>query len=451
VAALDGLRFIAALCVLIAHGYEYVIVQGSTDTPGLLARVIESLAVPGMTLFFVLSGFVIHLNYSRTAARGWTGTFDFFIARFSRLYPLFLLVFAFDFWRLLSAEGFLSGKPKLDFDLFGPLPFYLSFTQTWLPIPHDGHLVFVHYGSLTGAAQATGAMWSLSLEFLFYATYPWIANLISRLRGATLAICAILISLIAITYYAWCSSHMSIILDLGRRLFGSPSVASEFGAWVTFYSPFGRMTEFLLGAFAAQQYLSGSKESGIFARWPTVSTAAAATTFVGIFVVTVLSGSPIGTFIGLCTASVVALLMLLAVQYTTSVSRSLSGALVVSLGEASYSLYLLHWYTMTQWAAPYAYPLSFSGRIAVYLAGMTITIAISRFVFVFFERPSMKWLRRNFKPLRLGLTLGVAFVLITGLSVAASMQTHAVRRLCASIQSMDCSALGIVRVPANAR
>src|SRR5262245_23941149 len=94
--ALDGLRFVAAFCVLITHGYEYVISQGSTAPEGSVALLLKSLAAPGMTLFFVLSGFVIHLNYSGTATKDWAGTFDFFIARFSRLYPLFLVVFAFD-------------------------------------------------------------------------------------------------------------------------------------------------------------------------------------------------------------------------------------------------------------------------------------------------------------------------------------------------------------------
>ena len=48
---------------------------------------------------------------------------------------------------------------------------------------------------------------------------------------------------------------------------------------------------------------------------------------------------------------------------------------------------------MTQWVAPIAYPMSFEQRIAIYLAGMAITVAISRLVFVIFERPSMRWLR----------------------------------------------------------
>ena len=48
-----------------------------------------------LTLFFVLSGFVIFLNYSRSIGTG-IGLWNFFVARFARLYPLFFLCVAFD-------------------------------------------------------------------------------------------------------------------------------------------------------------------------------------------------------------------------------------------------------------------------------------------------------------------------------------------------------------------
>ena len=47
----------------------------------------------GMTTFFVLSGFVIHYNYgANIAAKGAPAIRSFLIARFARLYPLYLLV-----------------------------------------------------------------------------------------------------------------------------------------------------------------------------------------------------------------------------------------------------------------------------------------------------------------------------------------------------------------------
>jgi peptidoglycan/LPS O-acetylase OafA/YrhL len=61
--ALDGLRFVAAFFVMAAHGYWYLICFQNADNVDALAHAIITLASYGMTLFFVLSGFVIHLNY----------------------------------------------------------------------------------------------------------------------------------------------------------------------------------------------------------------------------------------------------------------------------------------------------------------------------------------------------------------------------------------------------
>src|SRR5262249_2161334 len=97
--------------------------QASASPAGPVLSLMWALPGVGMTLFFVLSGFVIHLNYHGIVRAGRGGTADFFIARFARLYPMFLVVFAIEFLHLLWIEGYFSGAPRLDFDLFGPLPF----------------------------------------------------------------------------------------------------------------------------------------------------------------------------------------------------------------------------------------------------------------------------------------------------------------------------------------
>jgi len=86
--ALTGLRFVAAFSILLGHTVEWTS-PFTTDTPIIH---ITAISIYGMPLFFVLSGFVIHLNYARLfqkqpfpVAMG-----DFLIARFARLYPLYL-------------------------------------------------------------------------------------------------------------------------------------------------------------------------------------------------------------------------------------------------------------------------------------------------------------------------------------------------------------------------
>src|ERR1700676_2943376 len=89
VPGLTGLRFVAAFCVLIAHCLA-ILMRGHEAT--FVFWLMQS-ANFGMTLFFVLSGFVIHYNYATLVTKGrLRGIANFLWARFARLYPLFLLI-----------------------------------------------------------------------------------------------------------------------------------------------------------------------------------------------------------------------------------------------------------------------------------------------------------------------------------------------------------------------
>src|ERR1044071_4438193 len=78
--SLDLVRGLAALVVLIYHvdfmfGLRHWLMHG-----GYLA----------VDLFFVLSGFVLSLNYGRSIADGSLGIRKYAVARMARLFPLFL-------------------------------------------------------------------------------------------------------------------------------------------------------------------------------------------------------------------------------------------------------------------------------------------------------------------------------------------------------------------------
>src|ERR1700726_4518484 len=91
VPALTGLRFLAAFSVLLAHGLSATLTNNEPPN-GAVLWLMEASGF-GMTLFFVLSGFVIHYNYAGLVTDGrWRGIAAFFWARFARLYPLFLLM-----------------------------------------------------------------------------------------------------------------------------------------------------------------------------------------------------------------------------------------------------------------------------------------------------------------------------------------------------------------------
>src|ERR1700693_5083936 len=88
--ALTGLRFIAALSVVLAHAVGLL---PDGQLPIGVTGWIGTAAGFGMTLFFVLSGFVIHYNYHNLVVQGGaSGIGEFLWARFSRLYPMFVVI-----------------------------------------------------------------------------------------------------------------------------------------------------------------------------------------------------------------------------------------------------------------------------------------------------------------------------------------------------------------------
>ena len=142
--ALTGIRFLAALTVVIAHGM--VLVVQFSNTPRFIGE-IRNFSGLGMSLFFVLSGFVIHYNYRESVTKPY-GIYNFFIARFARLYPLFISVFVAEL-----VYAFVRHRiPPFGFDLRA-LPYYLTLTQTWWYAVFKDHSLIYQFGEV---AQVLG-------------------------------------------------------------------------------------------------------------------------------------------------------------------------------------------------------------------------------------------------------------------------------------------------------
>ena len=167
--ALTGLRFLAALSVAIAHGAA-ITIQFKDPSPeaALVKFWLQNGAGFGMTLFFVLSGFVIHYNYSGIiASQGARGFAQFMWARFSRLYPLFLVVLVVDIVlgaRLFDAVG--TAPTGAIMPTIAALPYYLTLTQSWFYTVIDNNSLIYQIGN------AAPPMWSISTEWFFYLCYP---------------------------------------------------------------------------------------------------------------------------------------------------------------------------------------------------------------------------------------------------------------------------------------
>ncbi len=173
--ALDGLRGIAILLVLMGHS----VFQMETDSR-LLSRLLSlgRLSWSGVDLFFVLSGFLIGgiLLDARASPRYFR---TFYIRRAYRILPLYAVVTSIFLLRHLPFH-FISGNLGNFSPLTIPWASYVTLTQNiWM----------VGLGWFGPPAMAV--TWSLAVEEQFYLTIPL---LIRKIRRELLA--AVLISVV---------------------------------------------------------------------------------------------------------------------------------------------------------------------------------------------------------------------------------------------------------------
>src|SRR5277367_6237893 len=155
---LDVLRAAAFLMVLSVHfcAINNWLVPWKGEFPDYSNRPWWSLPLTpftwgmyGVALFFVISGYCIHLSYLRyPTSFEWKG---FFWRRFLRLYPAYIVSIA----ACLALQGFRHHQ------------------QDWSVWQIPTHLLFIH--NLFGFDLfygINGVYWSLAIEFQFYALFP---------------------------------------------------------------------------------------------------------------------------------------------------------------------------------------------------------------------------------------------------------------------------------------
>lgn len=157
---LDSLRAIAALMVFVDHIESF---KGMEGRPALLTGPHgEFLGSLGVTIFFVLSGFLITwLLLEEREATGRVHVKAFFVRRILRIWPLYFLMVFFAFWvaphlRWMHIPGYGSWErwlPNLLFYL-GMMPNVAIVLYPWIP----NALV----------------LWSVGVEEQFYAVWPFL-------------------------------------------------------------------------------------------------------------------------------------------------------------------------------------------------------------------------------------------------------------------------------------
>jgi peptidoglycan/LPS O-acetylase OafA/YrhL len=358
---LTSIRFFAALHVVLFHLRATKI----TFQSGLMGSIAE-LGYTGVSLFFVLSGFILVYTYQGRDVP----PEQFFRARFARIYP------AYAFSLLLTAPFFVLGMyvfkvPFLIWSAAHPVVSALSvlaLLQAWNPL---------------GALAWNAVAWSLSVEAFFYTVFPLVLGWFAR-RGKSQIF--LLLLLFWITSLTVSGGYMLLRPD------GLASVDSNVlnSPWlnVVKFNPLARLPEFLLGMCGGMLFLRNS----VSRKWATPLVLGALAAILAVAFFSPAIPYPI-LHTGLLSGVFGALIYGFALG--PSWANFLNTRLLVLFGDASYSLYLLH-----QTVLP---PFFFreNGRLVhttvpwiILAVAVAITVAIG--VFKFIEQP----LRRKLNPRR---------------------------------------------------
>ncbi len=170
-AALTGLRFIAAMAVLLYHfGAAFAEHSG---VPGPIARMLHN-GYLGVSLFFVLSGYILTYTHQRDAIDG-RFLADFYVARFARIPGV-----------PVGADHRIArvGSPLSSKDVAA----VLTMTQSWTaPASSDGYLWVM---------QA----WTLSVELFFYVFFPAILLAAKQLSAPATALAAMAAAIVNLLF-----------------------------------------------------------------------------------------------------------------------------------------------------------------------------------------------------------------------------------------------------------
>ncbi len=355
--ALDGLRGIAALVVLLRHVFN------SIDMP--IPRQYELLSSPlaiclnaqgAVQLFFVLSGFVLSASLARN--RDWADYGGFYIRRILRIQPpyMFALLVAwsasFIYMQIPSGQGLSQ--------------WFLNFLWVKLSVPELlGHLT---YPGLAGGQLDVG--WTLEIELTFSFILPFMFLLATRLHWSLLAIFAAPL-LLDDSFRNWWYGYdfaLGVLLFVHRERLVSlasrlpwPGGAALVGAG---------MWLFLSPMFVEDYYSMNGRVASGFMPWEIAA-------------------------MGIGAASLV-----VAAQGVGFLRSFLTLRGVAFLGKISFSFYLLH-KTLLHLIAPFLAPIDGALKIALlYACVIAATLIAATLSYRYVERPTIRagnWLSSAFR------------------------------------------------------
>ena len=230
---LDGIRGIAILAVFFYHslgesfGFDKLkwdgLIRDFDTSASFLALYPFTYGNAGVAIFFVVSGFCIHLSYLRSKEKSWL---LFANKRLFRIYPpyLFALLLFFFVWPW--------GTLRVD-----------SFSQVAQFVTH---LFSIHNFERRTLYGINPSFWSIAVEVQLYAIYPLLIMLSSKIGWQkSLSIAAV------------CEVSIRLALSIVGMSQQIPLIATPVsaGLHVVISSPFAYWLSWALGAYLCECYL----------------------------------------------------------------------------------------------------------------------------------------------------------------------------------------------------
>jgi peptidoglycan/LPS O-acetylase OafA/YrhL len=359
---LTSLRFFAALNVLVYH-----------RAPSLASGFLANLAASGyeaVTFFFILSGFILVYVYDAPAAsNGMTAApCTFWWSRFARIMPAYVLGLLIGAPVFVYA-GLVSRTAPMGECVAGLILLPLLLQAWWPPV----------------AIVWNGPAWSLSVEAFFYALFPSLMQS-CRPRRAWQGIAVSMVLIVA------CTVARGFVLRDGDPI--------TFRRNLSLYFPLLHVPSFLLGMALARFFLEVPPLRRAALGWLFPFGAAATLLLFGC-------RSQLPPWVVSPPMQASAFAMLIVGAGAARQRGVLAAPAFVLLGEASYSMYILH-EPLVFWWERYLGGIGEVRTWSAFAAFATFVIVAAVATYLWIEMPTRRWLLRHWpSPRYVGTQAGV--------------------------------------------
>lgn len=337
--SLTSIRFLAAMMVLFSHlGF-----LAKSEDP-VLRNIYENVFYEGyigVTFFFILSGFILSFSYANRLKNNEITLSDYIISRFARIYPLHILTLLFAL----------------------PIVFYGAYknNDSLLPLIPNIFLVQSFVPSSEYFFSGNAPSWSLSNEMFFYLLFPF---LLFR-NNLFLVIISLAIVLFQVT-----------VSQLG--------LSSGKQHYLIYIFPITRLLDFMVGILLFRVYCH-FKDKSI-----NINPDAFQIFAIGLLILAITMKQNILQAYRYDLYYILPMsLLIFSFAYSEGkISSFLSGKVFILLGEASFSLYLIHQLVIRYISVANKLTFGFNGGtwdLVFSLLVIIVSIILSLIMYRFYE------------------------------------------------------------------